>query len=189
MKIVCLGDSNTYGYDPRSYLGDRYDQSSCWVDILSEKLNCEIVNAGENGREVPRNSREFLAIEHMLNEEYPIDYLIIMLGTNDLLQGNPVTTVSLRMESFLRQLQLDLCNVILIAPPVLKLGEWVSSQGLIESSKDLNAAYKRLSESLGVHFVDTGNWDVPLAFDGVHLTKEGHRIFADGLLHHLRKGE
>ena len=24
MKILCIGDSNTYGYDPRSYLGDRY---------------------------------------------------------------------------------------------------------------------------------------------------------------------
>ena len=24
MKIICFGDSNTWGYDPRSYLGERY---------------------------------------------------------------------------------------------------------------------------------------------------------------------
>lgn len=24
MNVVCFGDSNTYGYDPRSYLGGRY---------------------------------------------------------------------------------------------------------------------------------------------------------------------
>ena len=25
MKILCFGDSNTYGYDPRGYFGGRYD--------------------------------------------------------------------------------------------------------------------------------------------------------------------
>ncbi len=28
MKVICFGDSNTYGYDPRSLLGDRYDADS-----------------------------------------------------------------------------------------------------------------------------------------------------------------
>ena len=25
MKVICYGDSNTYGYDPRDPLGGRYD--------------------------------------------------------------------------------------------------------------------------------------------------------------------
>lgn len=37
MKIVCFGDSNTYGYDPRSWLGGRYDVDSRWVDILGKR--------------------------------------------------------------------------------------------------------------------------------------------------------
>ena len=28
MKVICFGDSNTYGYDPHSLLGDRYDADS-----------------------------------------------------------------------------------------------------------------------------------------------------------------
>lgn len=28
MKAICFGDSNTYGYDPRSRLGGRYDADS-----------------------------------------------------------------------------------------------------------------------------------------------------------------
>lgn len=28
MKSVCFGDSNTYGYDPRSWCGSRYDEGS-----------------------------------------------------------------------------------------------------------------------------------------------------------------
>ena len=26
MNVICFGDSNTYGYDPRSYLGGRGDR-------------------------------------------------------------------------------------------------------------------------------------------------------------------
>ncbi len=32
MNIICFGDSNTYGYDPRSYLGGRYDADNRWPD-------------------------------------------------------------------------------------------------------------------------------------------------------------
>ena len=37
MKVVCFGDSNTYGYDPRSWLGGRYPAESRWVDLLGPK--------------------------------------------------------------------------------------------------------------------------------------------------------
>ena len=37
MNVICFGDSNTYGYDPRSWLGGRYDPDSRWVDILAPK--------------------------------------------------------------------------------------------------------------------------------------------------------
>ena len=32
MQVICFGDSNTYGYDPRSYLGGRYGPRDRWVD-------------------------------------------------------------------------------------------------------------------------------------------------------------
>ena len=35
MKVICFGDSNTYGYDPRSWIGGRYEPDSRWVDILA----------------------------------------------------------------------------------------------------------------------------------------------------------
>ena len=30
-RIVCYGDSNTYGYNPRSYLGGRYPEAVRWI--------------------------------------------------------------------------------------------------------------------------------------------------------------
>ena len=49
MKVLCYGDSNTYGYDPRGFFGDCYPKESRWVDILAQKLKWEIQNEGQNG--------------------------------------------------------------------------------------------------------------------------------------------
>ena len=51
VKLICFGDSNTWGYDPRGYFGGRYDHP--WPDILAGKLHCTVINQGENGREIP----------------------------------------------------------------------------------------------------------------------------------------
>ena len=50
MNIICFGDSNTYGYDPRGYFGGRYDGDSRWVDILASETGWTVSNMGENGR-------------------------------------------------------------------------------------------------------------------------------------------
>ena len=39
---------------------------------------------------------------------------------------------------------------------------------------------------LGVRFADAGDWNIPMAYDGVHFTEQGHRAFAAGLLEVLR---
>ena len=55
ISVLCFGDSNTYGYDPRSFFGGRFPEEERWVNILGEKLCCETVNAGENGKEIKLN--------------------------------------------------------------------------------------------------------------------------------------
>jgi len=189
MKILCFGDSNTYGYDPRSFFGSQYPARHRWVDLLALKLNCKAVNAGENGREIPRREGELMRFDLMLANQQPIDLLIIMLGGNDLLQGNSVEAVVTRMESFLNHIELERSKILVIGPPPMQRGEWVPEQTLIDESMALNRAYKALSQRLGVGSADAGEWNIPLTFDGVHFTEEGHNAFADGLINYLNKGE
>lgn len=170
MNILCFGDSNTYGYDPRNYFGGRYDKP--WPRILEDKTNWNIQNIGENGREIPKAPVKF-------TEE--TDLLIIMLGTNDLLQGNSADAAAKRMDAFLKDIPLQKSTILLIAPPSMELGDWVPSQRLVEASKELSPAYQALAQRLGVRFVDAGEWNIPLAFDGVHFTEAGHRVFAEKL--------
>ncbi|HIT31090.1 MAG TPA: lipase, partial [Candidatus Scatomorpha stercoravium] len=43
MKAVCFGDSNTWGYDPRSYFGGRYGEADRWPEILAAATGWEVV--------------------------------------------------------------------------------------------------------------------------------------------------
>ena len=157
--------------------------------MLERKLDCTAVNAGENGREIPWRQGELECFNLMLANQKPADLLIIMLGSNDLLQGNPVETVAQRMASFLERIDLEKNKILLIGPPPMQRGEWISSQSLIDASAILNDAYKVLAARLGVGFADAGAWNITLAFDGVHFTEAGHKAFAEGLAKYLNKGE
>lgn len=172
MKVVCFGDSNTYGYDPRSWLGGRYPEESRWVDLLAEKTGWQVVNLGENGRCIPQRPVALPA---------EADLLIVMLGTNDLLQGGTPQQATGRMERFLTSLPVAPDKILLIAPPPLTLGAWVPDEGLIDASRTLARCYRALAGRLGTKFADAGNWNVTLAFDGVHFTGQGHRAFAEQL--------
>ena len=177
MNIICFGDSNTYGYDPRSYLGGRYDPDSRWVDILVAKTGWAICNMGQNGREIPSMSPNFPS---------DTDLLIIMVGTNDLLQGRSPKQAAEKLNRFLSGISLDRNKILLIAPPPVQLGAWVPNQQLIDDSRTFAQLCQTLAEHLGIRFADAGKWDIPLAYDGVHFTEQGHKTFAAELLEELK---
>lgn len=181
MKILCFGDSNTYGYDPRSYFGGRYFPQHRWVDLLAQKLTCHAVNAGENGREIPRHEGELQRFYLTLSNHSPLDLLLIMLGGNDLLQGNSVETTAQRMESFLKKIPLEKAQILLIGPPRMRAGEWITDDRLLEDCVRLNVAYGAIAEKLGIQFVDATDWDIAVTFDGVHYSERGHQTFAENL--------
>jgi lysophospholipase L1-like esterase len=173
VKVICYGDSNTYGYDPRGYFGGRYDAGSRWVDILAARTGWAAANLGQNGREIPAAAPEFPA---------DTDLLIVMLGTNDLLQGCSPEEAAKHLERFLSGITLDRRKLMLIAPPPMALGEWVPELRLVQDSQAFARCCEALAGRLGIPFADAGKWDIPLSYDGVHFTEQGHRSFAEGLL-------
>ena len=86
--IICYGDSNTYGYDPRSFMGDRYGKDIRWTGVLAEKTDWSIRNHGMNGRCIPHTASQIRfaceQTEEWGREQAPL-WLAVMLGTNDLL--------------------------------------------------------------------------------------------------------
>ena len=169
MNILCYGDSNTLGFDPRSFLGDLYVRP--WPVILSEHPTFQVRTDAACGREIPNRDIAF---------PQDTELLILMLGTNDLLQGADADKIARRMDFFLSTVSGP--DVLLLAPPPLHRGEWVSNEEPIIRSCRLAEEYRLLALDRGVPFLNTGGWDIPLAFDGVHFTEEGHRLFAEKLM-------
>lgn len=166
--IVCYGDSNTFGYDPRGFFGGRYDEP--WTSLLARSSGWEVRNNGMNGRTIPRRREVF---------PQNADLIVIMLGTNDLLQGATAIEAAARMEAFLDTP--DRRKFLLLAPPPMERGAWVRDETLITQSRQLGELYQEVARKLGIRFADAGKWEIPLCFDGVHFTEEGHRRFAEEL--------
>ena len=177
MKVICFGDSNTYGYDPRSWFGGRYDTGHRWVDIIAVETGWKVCNMGMNGRAIPSSAPTFPA---------DTDLLIVMLGTNDLLQGRSPEKAANKLEDFLSSLSLKPNQILLIAPPPMSFGEWVASQQLIDDSHTFAGYCQSLAQRLATNFINAEDWDIPLAYDGVHFTEQGHKAFAEKLLEALR---
>lgn len=179
-RICCLGDSNTYGYDPRSWLGGRYPPEQRWTALLAREGR-RLIDCGQNGRSIPREG-ERLYLPGMEAGEPP-DALLIMLGSNDLLQGADAETVGRRMAALLDRLSAALPEtcLLLIAPPPMVWGDWAADEGLLRESVRLAAVYRALAQTRGLPFADSGAWGIALSHDGVHFTPEGHRAFARGL--------
>lgn len=177
MNVICFGDSNTYGYDPRLPFGGKYDDP--WPKLLAEKTGWTVSNQGLNGREVPVSSVSF---------PEDTDLLIVMLGTNDLLQFWSPEATAEKMERFLIMCNIPREKILLLAPPPMAFGEWVEDQELIDDAQLLGHLYETLAQRMGMAFARI-DCDCSMAYDGVHLTEEGHRAFSESLYLHLQKGD
>lgn len=179
MRLLCFGDSNTFGYDPRSYLGERYPKHTRWTGLLPDRW--EVIEAGQNGRTIPWREAELAQTEQLLKARP--DIFAVMLGSNDLLQGLTAVEAAARMEILLTRLAArpGPGSILLISPPPMCPGAWVTGAELVRESARLAEHYAVLAQGLGIYFVDAGQWGVELLFDGVHFSEAGHRAFAKGI--------
>ena len=178
-QIVCIGDSNTWGYDPRGFGGGRYPAAVRWTARLDSQPRWVIHNLGENGREIPHSAFALHLLERQLDALAPFDGICLMLGSNDLLCGASPAAAAARMEDLLDRLGAYGAPLLLIAPPRFCSGTWVTEEGLLDASARLAGLYRTLAQDKAISFADAGEWDIPLTFDSVHFTEEGHVKFAE----------
>lgn len=198
--VLCYGDSNTYGYNPAD--GFRYPEDIRWTGILQKMLGAEykIIEEGCNGRttifddpiEGWKNGRDYL--KPCLNSHKPIDYIIMMLGSNDLKDTFHASAMDIAAGAgvlikdiidFTEVKQGYVPNIILVAPP--EIGEGIAAspfygrfyEDAIERSKEFPKFYKKIAEKYGCIFVDAASHIKPSAIDSLHISPEGHRKLAE----------
>lgn len=210
--IVCYGDSNTHGYDPRN--GGRYDYAVRWPGQLQTLLGREeyyVIEEGLNSRTTVQpdmcyddNKSGVELLPAILKTHMPVDLLILMLGSNDMKQrfhmepaeiarGAALLVTTAKQVSASKHPEGKPCSILLVAPPpiteALRDGSCYGEFGdrAIRISKELSPWYKRVAESQQVHFLDAAQLVAPSDIDGLHLTQEGHTILARHMAEQCRR--
>ena len=197
MKIICYGDSNTYGFDPREGTPGRQAKNDRWTGILDNMPEFEIINEGMNGRTIPDCDAAYRSLGSMIRNNMSADILLIMLGTNDMfmLRGATAAKLGERMRAMFENVP-ELSSfrdyagkrICLISPPAPSrraiFFEMIGipvSQTADEAAKimeELPGVYAQVASDRQVDFIDAGKWNIELLFDGLHFSEEGHREFA-----------
>ena len=184
MKICCYGDSNTWGYDPRSPFGDRYDAP--WPEQLGRLLGAETENWGINGQCIPALSQEFSILRQAVCQAQP-ELLILMLGTNDVLMATAPRPESIarqmeRLILFLKE-QFPGLSIFLLAPPRIR----IPGEQLQETITALPGLYERIAAQYHLGYLNLQDLSLSLAHDGVHLTEDAHGVLAHALFEFFKK--
>lgn len=102
IRILCFGDSNTWGVIPRWYEteipSERYDEQTRWPRVMANCLGeaFEVIEEGLGGRttiyDLPGNPGKNGAAYLLpcMQTNRPLDLVILMLGTNDLHMAKPL---------------------------------------------------------------------------------------------------
>jgi acyl-CoA thioesterase-1 len=112
MKIVCLGDSITYGFP----FGPRVS----WVAMLDQALDAEIINQGINGNTTTDMLRRF---ERSVLKYNPT-HLIIMGGINDVICGESFDRITWNLREMIEKAQEAGIEVILGLPTAVDEPYW-----------------------------------------------------------------
>jgi len=191
-RILCYGDSNTWGCDPAT--SDRFDETTRWPRVLELTLadGYEVVEEGLGGRttvwddpiEGYKNGRDYLI--PCLESHRPLDLVVLLLGTNDLKKRFSLSAFDVAQGAgvLVRLSQTSQAGrngagpqVLLLAPPPLApLTDYAEMfEGAEAKSLQLAGHYERVASALGCAFLDTSKVIVSSPLDGIHFEGEQHR--------------
>lgn len=202
--IVCLGDSNTYGYCPDSPLF-RFNENERWPCLLQQALgdNYLILEEGLPGRTTVFNDpveEGMAALPYLypcLKSHAPIALLIIMLGTNDTKErlGANACAIGKGLARLVRKAREIDCweaerkpNILIIAPLAISKAVERSpvaqemGAGCVEKSLRLPGQFRVVAKELNCHFLDANHLGLEQNHtDYMHLTRESHRVLSGHL--------
>ena len=201
-RILCFGDSNTYGYTPA---GGRYDENTRWPMRLANELGegYAVVEEGFGGRtcvfDDPVEGGYKSGVNYLppcLMSHNPLELVVIMLGTNDTkarfgMSTEAIGQAMMHLVHTAKQYAVNAegktSRILIVAPAPIRDNlmqthhAWFFGQQAVEVTKGLAFEYRRLSKLLRTDFFDAAPYAQVSAQDAVHMTAEGHLQLAQAL--------
>lgn len=201
-RILCFGDSNTWGYMTS---GGRFDEETRWPMRLEKLLGPEytVIEEGFNGRtcvfDDPIEGGYKSGLTYLppcVMSHSPLDLVILMLGTNDLKKRFGMTAFTIGRRSHgagqgrpaarheRRGPAAEDPHRRAAAcggkhdgnPPRAHFGE-----DSIAVSRELGPELRRVAKLMRCEFLDAAPYGEVSRADAVHMTREGHLRLAKAL--------
>ena len=203
-QVLAFGDSNTWGLVPGSHSLKRYQWGIRWTSLLQEMdRDYHVAEEGLCGRttvfedELRPGRKGVNTLDPLLESQYPVDAVIIMLGTND-------CKTYYHASSYVIGKGIERCidaiekyvpaeKILLISP--IHLGEDVwrpekdpeFSKESVAVSKELKNVYRDIAKRRGTAFLAASDYVTASAADDEHMDESGHRTFANIVYSELNK--
>ena len=193
MNIVCLGDSTTYGY--------MVGRNKVWTKILNDKFaeknkNIKFINKGINGDMI---SGMLVRFEMDCIKENA-DTVILMGGVNDIFTCKPLEKIENNFINIINKALKNNIDIIAFTPiAFVKEAFSFFESNNIEEFENIqyvnfinDYTSKNNIKSIDVYNLFTNkilkeNNYYDIFFDGVHLSENGHSVFASEIYKELKK--
>lgn len=193
-RILCYGDSNTWGYIPGS--GFRFSTNVRWPGVLQVRLGrkaivfdeglCGRTTIREDPTSPGRNGHRTLM--PILKHYAPLDLIVLNLGTNDLKARFDQSALSIAKgaKQLCQKVQASdtgrtgvAPEILLVAPPpITKLTSAIRGdfEGATRKSKMLAKHFSEIARQLNIHFLDAAEFITPSITDPIHWDGSAHQI-------------
>ncbi|MGE1062364.1 GDSL-type esterase/lipase family protein [Megasphaera paucivorans] len=179
MKLVCVGDSLTYGYGVPS--------PCSWISLLREWSGWHIINSGSCGETTAEMRRRFSRNIVMMP-----DLIFIMGGSNDILLNVSLHEIEENILAMIISAHMANMRVILGTPPRTKMESSVfgwQKRDDVGRHNEMLTMYRQWiitqSEKAGIPYVDfyealqaADEQDIQVYVDGIHPNIAGYKILA-----------
>lgn len=199
MRILCYGDSNTWGYVPnvngysKNAIMEQYNEKDCWWyglkqdnDLFIDAL-CGRCIAHENRWLKNRNAMQ--TITQDLANYLNLDLIIVQLGTNDCKSeyGDTPEQITNNLKALLKIITSTThAQIVIVSPAIIREDTKITQKfyvGAEDKSKKLDRLYKKLAQENNCIFISGA--DLEVGEDGEHLTKLGHKQLAQKVLNEV----
>lgn len=181
MRILCLGDSQTFGFGVQR----RY----CWTTLIQEKLGFEVINRG-----IPGDTTGGMLARYVMEiDKIAPGVIVIMGGSNDVTFGGTDAAARSNIVAIVHQSAARNIMPIICTPPpkdiVAARKDWSVLMDYGEAEEAM-AAYsewlRTFAGVFGITLVDfraflmkvRESGDTDLYVDGIHLNPHGHELVA-----------
>lgn len=199
-RILCYGDSNTFGTATEPRADERYLEHERWPGVLRSALGdaWHVIEEGLSGRTTvhadPIEGRFLDGSAYLLpclKSHRPLDIVAVKLGTNDCkLRFNlPACDIAEGVSVLLDIVKRSECGpggrapkMLVISPaPLLDVyNAWPGYEEMFKGGRakslELPSHYARIAKLHGAAFLDAGEHIVTSEFDGVHYSAASHAV-------------